>query len=290
MQLAVVAQPGKASKSNPSPFVKWAGGKSQLLGQYNPYFPKSIDTYYEPFLGSGAIFFHLFKRGLTEDAILSDFNQELMNCYRVIKDDADSLIRELKSGKYKNDKEIYYQIRSLDRKPGLEKLSKVERAARTIYLNRTCYNGLYRVNSRGHFNVPFGRYSNPKICDETNLRSVSQALKRARLMVGDFAKSLRRAKSGDFVYLDPPYDPLSQTADFTSYTSNGFGKPEQERLTKAFKNLDKKGVMVMLSNSNTGFIKELYDGFNLHRVKAKRLINSKVEGRGEITELLITNY
>lgn len=277
----------KDAYASASPFLKWAGGKSQLIGQYESYFPKDFENYYEPFVGAGAVFFHLVE---DEDRkyFLNDYNEELMNVYKVIKNNVKELIEELKD--YPHDKEFFYKTRKLDRKEGFDDLGDVKKAARTIYLNRTCFNGLYRVNSKGQFNVPFGKYSNPTICDRENLISVSRVLDKAELTSGDFEDAVKDVKKGDFVYFDPPYQPLSKTSNFTSYTSNGFDEKEQDRLSEVFKRLDKIGVMLMLSNSSAPLIKDLYSDFDIHEIKATRAINSKASGRGKITELLVTNY
>ena len=265
------------------PFLKWAGGKSQLLPQYAPLFPKKFNTYFEPFLGGGAVFFYLAP----QKAILSDINKELISTYNVVKNGVEELILELKKHKQKNKEKYYYRIRDLDP----DALSPVERAARLIYLNKTCYNGLYRVNSQGKFNVPFSSYKNPLICDEEGLRAASFALQSADFRVGDFEEiTFNLAKPEDFIYLDPPYYPLSDTANFTGYIPEGFGKREQERLAGIYKKLDKLGCYLMLSNSDTPFIRELYRGFLIETVEAGRAINSKAEGRGKITELVILNY
>jgi len=264
----------------PKPFVKWAGGKKQLLNQLMTNIPLRFNRYYEPFLGGGALFFSL----LPDDAVLADKNEELINAYIVIRDNVEALIKSLK--KHKNTESYYYQIREVDP----NKLSPVERASRFIYLNKTCYNGLWRVNSKGKFNVPFGRYKNPKICDEENLRAVSLALQGKEILCCDFEEAVVAAKAGDFIYFDPPYYPLSKTASFTRYTKEDFGPKEQERLAKVFKELDRRGCYLLLSNSNTDFIKKLYSGYNIKEVKANRFINCKANKRKGVTELLISNF
>lgn len=269
-----------------SPFLKWAGGKGQLLKQFEKFFPEKFNNYCEPFIGGGAVFFHLYNTGRitrNKKATLIDSNEELINCYLVIKKDVNKLIRVLKNKKYVNEHDTFYRIRAEEPK------DKIRRAARTIYLNKTCYNGLYRVNSKGKFNAPFGRYKNPQILNEKNLRAVSKALKNVSIKQGSFEKCLNDAKKGDFVYFDPPYHPLSQTSNFTSYTKESFGKEKQTHLSEVFKKLDKKGCKVMLSNSNTKFIKDLYRGVDIETVKAKRAINCRATGRGIIYELLIKN-
>ncbi len=268
-------------KVKAKPFVKWAGGKGKLLTQYESYFPKRFHSYLEPFLGGGAVFFHL----MPDRAVLSDINEELINAYLVVRDHTEELIQSLK--KHKNEKYYYYKIRGLD--PA--QLTPVERASRLIYLNKTCYNGLYRVNRKGKFNVPFGRYKNPMICDKEGLHAASLALKEAEILVRDFGDTtLERAQRGDFIYLDPPYFPLSETSSFTGYAPDGFRATEQKRLARIFKELDTRGCLLMLSNSNIPLIQELYQEFRIIEVYAARAISCKPEGRGKITELLILNY
>jgi len=279
-------------KLQATPFVKWAGGKSQLLEQFELLFPSHFNRYIEPFVGGGAVFFYLHNQGQIGDGVvLNDLNGELMTCYEVIRDQIDELVEELRCHEpYKTDKDYFYEVRGWDRKPGFNERSPVERAARTIFLNRTCYNGLYRVNSRGQFNVPFGRYKNPTICDEDNLRAVSQALQGVKLRSEDFERCVEWAGRGDFLYLDPPYHPLSETASFTSYTRGDFDEDDQRRLGEVFRQLDQKGCIVMLSNSYTPFIQKLYVDYRQEVVNATRAISCKGNGRGSIPELVILNY
>lgn len=265
------------------PFVKWAGGKGQLLNELTRSLPE-FENYHEPFVGGGALFFRLFNMRKVKKAYLNDSNNELMNAYEVIKDDVENLIRELKSGKYQNKKEIYYKIRAE------EPENPVRRAARFIYLNKTVYNGLYRVNKEGKFNVPFGRYANPTICEENNLRIVSHALQKAELFCEDFSFVLKYSQKRDLVYFDPPYFPLSETSNFTSYTSDRFTKVDQERLHEIYKQLDSKGCFVMLSNSYQEYIEELYREFKPEVVYAGRAISCKADGRGKIRELIVRNW
>ena len=266
------------------PFVKWAGGKRQLIPQIANYIPKTYKKYIEPFVGGGALFFYLSPK----KAILIDNNWELINAYNVIKNNISELIESLK--KHKNEKEYYYKIREVDRNPEeFDKWSDVEKASRTIYMNRCCYNGLYRVNSKGFFNVPFGRYKNPKFCNEKNLKAVHKALKNTTIIHGSFEKCLNFAENDDFIYFDPPYHPRSSTANFTSYTKDNFGEESQKRLFEVFKKLDDMGCKLMLSNSYNEFILELYEGYNTVVLNAKRAINSDPKKRGEIRELLILN-
>jgi DNA adenine methylase len=276
----------------PTSFVKWAGGKSQLLKQFEPLFPPRFNGYVEPFVGGGAVFFHLFNQGrITNGAILNDLNPGLMNCYEIIRDQVEELIEELhRHEPHKTEEDYFYEVRKWDRQPNFDDRSPVEQVARTIFLNRTCYNGLYRVNSKGQFNVPFGRYKNPQVCDEENLRAVSRALQGVELLSGDFKKCIERVEHGDFVYLDPPYHPISETASFTSYTKDDFTEEDQIRLAEAYHHLAEKGCLVMLSNSYTPFIQDLYNGYRQKEVNARRAINSKGNGRGRVSELVILNY
>ncbi len=264
----------------PKPLIKWAGGKSQLLPQLQPLFPKSFRTYHEPFLGGGAVFFHL----LPEKAVLIDNNVELINFYLVVRDHLEDLLADLP--KHRNEAAYYYSIREMDP----EKMDPVQRASRFLYLNKTGYNGLWRVNRQGKHNVPFGRYKNPKIVNEENLRLVSAVLKRAKILLADFSEVLSFARPGDFVYFDPPYHPLSETANFTGYTAESFAKEDQVRLSQVFRELDRRGCLVMLSNSDTPLIKELYRGYNIQVVYAKRAINCRPDRRGPVSELVIRNY
>jgi len=265
------------------PFVKWAGGKGQLLDELTKNLSE-FRNYHEPFVGGGALFFRLDAIGKITNAYLNDSNKDLMNAYKVIKENVDSLIKELTSEKYQNKKEIYYRIRAE------EPEDEVKRAARFIYLNKTAYNGLYRVNSKGKFNVPFGKYANPTICDAHNLRLVSHALQKAELFCEDFSMVLKYAQKEDLVYLDPPYFPLTKTANFTGYTPECFTRKDQDRLHEVFKQLDSKGCFVMLSNSYQPYIEGLYQEFKPEIVYAARAISCKAEGRGKIKELLVRNW
>ena len=266
---------------NAAPFLKWAGGKKQLLKQYQDFFPprEQIGRYYEPFIGGAAVFFHLQP----PNATLSDINQKLIDVYRVVQQDVNGLIEALKV--HKNTKAHYYRMRK--KKP--ERLSPVEQAARLIFLNKTCYNGLYRENSKGEFNVPFGRYKNPTICDEDRLRTAACVLRNVELKAVDFEEAVEPAQAGDFIYFDPPYVPLNATSSFTSYSKYGFSHADQVRLAETFRRLDERGCIVMLSNSSAPVVRELYNGFLMKEITARRSINSKADGRGPVTELLITN-
>lgn len=279
-----------ANPTKPSPFIKWAGGKGQLLNQLLPFFPTYFSTYYEPFLGGGAVFFQIHPL----NAQLSDINPALINTYSQIKTNVNNLIQELikLQQQYLRLKQteretFFYQVRSLYNQTPSDTLAK---AVYFIFLNKTCFNGLYRENSKGKFNVPFGRYDNPTIVDEKNLRAAHQALQPVSLKTDSFERVVETAQSGDFIYFDPPYHPLTTTSNFTSYTVNDFGEREQILLRDVFRKLDRNGVKVMLSNSCTTFIQSLYEGFNQIELQASRAINSKASGRGKIAELLITNY
>ncbi|MFA7285722.1 MAG: DNA adenine methylase [Candidatus Paceibacterota bacterium] len=276
--------------SKPKPFVKWVGGKRQLLKQFkkmNLYPPFGFDanknTYFEPFVGGGAVFFDL----LPKKAFLSDLNSDLVITYNVIKNNIDALIKSLKKHEY--EKDYFLKVRAKNPK----ELSDLEIASRFIFLNRTCFNGMYRVNSSGQFNVPFGKYTNPLICDEDNLRKVSKALENVEIKHQDYKAVLKKAKKGDFIYFDPPYYPISKTASFTTYTTEAFLDKEQIELRDTFLELHKRGCFVMLSNSDAPFINKIYTGFKgvkINKVEAGRAINSDSSKRGKITEVLITNY
>lgn len=265
------------------PFVKWVGGKTQLLPALTNSLPK-FSRYHEPFVGGGAMFFHLYAKGLIKDAYLYDYNEDLLNLYQVIKTNPLDLINELKSKKYSNTEEAFYNMRSLSPE------DVVEKAARFMYLNRTAFNGLYRVNSKGGFNVPFGRYKKLSLPSTALLLKDSEALHNVNLIKGDFSNVLEYAKQGDLVYFDPPYQPVSKTASFTNYTASNFLEPDQERLANIFKKLDKKGCYVMLSNSSTELITSLYSNYHIEEVLASRVINCKPEGRGKIKEFIVRNW
>ncbi len=267
-------------------FVKWAGGKKQLLEQFKPFFPKEIKRYFEPFVGGGAVAFYLLKtHPEIEKIYLSDINEELITTYYIIKNNLEELIKLLKEYKKKHTKDFYYEIRSQD----VKNLSKVQIATRFIYLNKTCFNGLYRVNSKGGFNVPIGSYKNPLICPEEDLREISKFLQKDDTKVRQFYEVLEEAKKSDFIYFDPPYYPLSK-ASFTTYTKDNFLDKEQEHLAEVFKKLDKRGCKVMLSNNDAPFVRALYKDFHINIVKATRMINCDATKRGKINELVVTNY
>lgn len=276
----------KIKKNNlVAPFVKWAGGKRQLLPELVKRIPK-FTTYCEPFVGGGALLLHLQP----QKAIVNDFNKELINTYIAIKDDIEQLIQYLLS--YKNDSESYYKVRELDRSPLFNNLSDTEKASRLIYLNKTCYNGLFRVNSQGEFNSPFGSYKSPNIVNEPILRAVHNYLNNAAItfLNGDFEIAVKNLKKGTFVYFDPPYDPVSTSSNFTGYTNVGFGRQEQVRLKNVCDELNSKGIKFLLSNSSTDFILDLYKEYKIEIIPAKRIINSNASLRGNIDEVLIRNY
>lgn len=272
------------------PFLKWAGGKRQLLPELRKYIPSLSQnaTYYEPFVGGGALFFDLQRKR----AVINDTNAELINCYQVIRDDVENLIAAL--SQHRNDEAYYYEVRDWDRSPDFAARPAVERAARVIFLNKTCYNGLFRVNSRGQFNVPFGRYKAPTIVDEAVLRAVSKYLNNhkdtIKMLNGDFEEVVCGAKRGDFIYFDPPYDPVSDTASFTGYDVNGFSRAEQTRLKGVVDELRRRECKVLLSNAYTPFIADLYSSYTCVKVGATRAINSNAQRRGKVDEILVMNY
>jgi len=267
-------------KNDLKPFMKWAGGKRQLLPQLNENVPSKYGTFFEPFVGGGALFFAIQP----SKAVIGDVNEELINAYSEIRDNPLELLHLLSD--FKNEESFYYETRALDP----TKMTSVEKAARTIYMNKTCFNGLYRVNKSGKFNVPFGRYKNPRFADPNLLNGISHYLKGVEIVLGDFSWVLKKAKKGDFIYFDPPYHPLNETSHFTSYTKYGFGCDEQVILRDTFKELSVRGVYCLLSNSYCEFILDLYMDFTVNTVMASRSINSKAEGRGKIKEVFVRNY
>jgi DNA adenine methylase len=271
------------------PILKWAGGKTRLVARILPRLPEQIQTYYEPFVGGGAVFFALASRGRFKRAVLADLNQDLIDVYKGVQADVDAVIQLLEQYRQRHDRETYYRTRLLDPKT----LELAERAARLIYLNKTGYNGLYRVNRSGQFNVPFGRYENPNICDEGRLRAAAEALRRrgVSIKVADFESITRKAKPGDAVYFDPPYVPLSKTANFTGYHSVTFGLEEHRRLADAFQDLTSRQVAAVLSNSDGKDTRALYKnrGVQIERVLVTRPINSKATARGDVAELIVSN-
>ena len=279
---AVSPQPN-TTKQPLKPFLKWAGGKRRLIAQYQDYFPdfQHINRYFEPFIGGGAIFFHYQP----ETAVLADRNQTLIDVYRAVQEDVDAVIAALKP--HHNDSDYFYEVRAWD----VTQLTLAQRAARIIFLNKTCFNGLFRENSKGKFNVPFGRYKNPKICDEERLRSSTTALQNVSLISADFENVVETAVAGDFVYFDPPYAPLTATSSFTQYDKDGFALADQIRLSEIVDALTKLKCKVMLSNSSTPLIYDLYErDYRLVEMQARRNINRNGNGRGPVKELLILNY
>ena len=277
-----------SKKESITPFLKWVGGKRQIISSILELLPSAIDsaTYIEPFIGAGALFFYLQPR----KAIINDFNRDLINVYRVIKEKPDELIEDLK--KHRNEHDYFYKIRGMDRKKHFGHLTVVEKASRLIYLNKTCFNGLYRVNRAGEFNVPYGRYKNPNIVNETAIRAASQYLNANQIELenADFEVVLKKADKNSFFYLDPPYHPLSFSSNFTGYISGGWGKDDQYRLKSACDDLDHRGIKFLLSNSSADFILDIYKEYKITTVKAIRAINSSGDKRGKIDEVLIRNY
>lgn len=270
------------------PFVKWAGGKRQIIDKLMEYVPNDYNCYYEPFIGGGALFFYLSPKR----AVINDSNVELMRVYRVLCNEIEypKMCKLLNKYEANHKEEQYYEVRNMDKEKSFSRLSDYKKAARTIYLNKSCFNGLYRVNSKGEFNVPFNKNKKVNTYDASNLLTVHLYLTMNDITIQcmDFEESVKSAKKGDFVYFDPPYD--SDTSTFNSYTEEGFGKEEQIRLARVFKELDSRGVYVMLSNHNTLLVNELYKDYHIHLIEAKRSINSKGNKRGAVEEVIITNY
>lgn len=272
------------------PFVKWVGGKTQLLSKIKDLMPKEYNRYFEPFVGGGALLFEVKPK----EFLINDFNSELVEAYKSLtnKSDFELLKESLKAHENEHSEEHYYQVREMDKLEDFIDLPRHVRAARMIYLNKACFNGLYRVNAKGYFNVPSGKKKKVTCFEESNLNDLYNFFNSSsyEILNGDFEEAVRNAKKGDFVYFDPPYDTWNDKNSFTSYAKNPFGKDEQVRLSNVYKALSNKGVYVMLSNHNTDFIRELYKDFNIHIVEAKRMINSKADGRGNVEEVIITNY
>lgn len=275
------------AKKNPliSPVLKWVGGKRQLLSDIMPLIDKNCSTYVEPFIGGGAVFFELQHK----NAIINDFNEELINVYLTIRDFHDELIKELKIHETNNSESYFYDTRAMDRSVEYLNMSNIKKAARIIYLNKTCYNGLYRVNSSGQFNSPYGKYKNPNIVNATVIKAMSKYLQSEKIVIkhGDYKDTLKGLRSGVFVYLDPPYMPVSSSSSFTGYTENGFSYEQQVELKKECDKLKAKGISFVQSNSDCGEIRELYSEYDIRIVKAKRSINSNALKRGEVNEVLI---
>jgi DNA adenine methylase len=271
-----------------APILKWVGGKRQLMPEIKKLIPKKISsyTYYEPFIGGGAVLFELEPK----KAVINDANSELINVYKVVRDNVDELIDDLKT--HKNEADYFYKIRSLDRDEDFCNISDLKKASRIIFLNKTCFNGLYRVNNAGEFNTPFGNYKNPNIVNKETLKAVSIYLNNNAIEIlnKDYFDVLENIDKNSFVYFDPPYDPISQSSSFTGYTQGGFNAKDQEKLRDVCHELNEQGVKFLLSNSATKFIEKLYSGYKIEYVKASRAINSVSEKRGNIDEVLIRNY
>lgn len=280
----------KYRKYKIKPFVKWAGGKTQILDKITSLLPKKFNTYFEPFLGGGALFFSL----VPHKAVINDSNDELISAFKCFQDSNNYtlMIEEILKHENNHSEMYYYQVREMDRNENFLSLPIYIRAARMIYLNKACFNGLYRVNSKGYFNVPSGKKEVVKAYNQDLFNDLHEYLINSEISIlqTDFEKAVETAKTGDFVYFDPPYDTFEEHSNFTTYTKDSFGKDEQRRLSEVYRNLDKKGVYVMLSNHNTPFIQELYQGFNITVIEARRSINSKGSGRGSVEEVIITNY
>ena len=271
-------------KTTCAPFLKWPGGKRQLLNELACRMPQNFNRYFEPFVGGGALFF----RVKPEYGYISDINPELINVYEVVQNHVEELIVNLRS--HRNSEEYFYELRSADRSEKFRNWSNIERASRTIFLNKTCFNGLYRMNSSGHFNVPFGFYKKPRVFDEKNLFACSALLRTTEIALAPFEEVAKKARKGDFVYFDPPYVPLTKTSSFTKYYKDDFDDNGQFRLRELCDQLNKKGVFFMLSNSFAAIVKELYKEYHVGTVRANRAINCKATGRGKINELIVTNY
>ena len=269
------------------PFTKWTGGKRKLLPIIKSLMPDNYTNYFEPFVGGGALFFELAP----QQALINDFNTELINCYQQIKKHPDQLITLLQHHQEKNTKDYYLDLRSVDRDGRIEQMTGVEKAARIMYMLRVDFNGLYRVNAKNQFNVPYGRYKNPKIVDSELIYAISNYLNKNSIQIvsGDFEKAVETAKQGDFVYFDPPYIPISETSAFTSYTHEGFSYDDQVRLRDTFKKLSERGVHVMLSNSSSSLVYELYKDFTIHSIEVTRANGAKASSRGKVLEVIITN-
>lgn len=273
--------------SLPKPFLQWVGGKREMIPQYRSFFPKKFNRYFEPFLGGGAMFFEL----LPKKSFLNDNNRELFEAYKGVRDFPEMVISILENLKEKHSQELYMHIRELDRKYDLfSDFRNYEIAARAIYLNQTCFNGVYRVNQKGQFNVPIGSSLNRLISDPSTILKASKILKKATLECVDFEEAVKNVRKGDLVFLDPPYYPISKHSDFTRYTKEKFYQEDQERLRDSVVKLSRKGAYIMLANSDCDFIRNLYRDFKIHTVQSSRSLNCKSDKRGKVSELLITNY
>ena len=278
--------------SKAQPFIKWVGGKRGLLSQIIPLLPKQFNNYFEPFVGGGALFFELYAQGKLDNKniYLFDINAELINTYEVVRDNPSELIDRLYKFEEKHSKEYYYEVRAWDREENFLDLNAVTRASRFIYLNKTCFNGLYRVNKKNQNNVPMGSYKNPNIVDEKTIYGASDALQNVTILNASYKDVLQYASKDDLVYFDPPYYPLTPTASFTSYSEFEFLDKEQEELFEVFHALDKQGSYVVHSNSDTPFINKLYKKYDIQKIQANRFINSKSSGRGKISEVLVRSF
>lgn len=276
------------------PFIKWVGGKSKLVPELIKIFPKKFNNYYEPFVGGGALFYEVKQNNNISFCNINDINKKLITTYLQIQNNPNSLISFLKSIEIEYKKlplieqeKYFYSIR---KKYNEEDLDSIAIAGYLIFLNKTCFNGMYRENSKGQYNIPFGDQKNPNICDEKNIMAVFDCLKNTKITNLSFEEAVKKCQKGDFIYFDPPYHPVNFTSKFTSYHKNCFGPREQEKLRDVFANLDQKGCFVMLSNSYTPFIEDLYCKFNINYLYASRSINSKGDKRGKIKEIVVTNY
>jgi DNA adenine methylase len=276
--------PALLRRAAPGPIVKWVGGKTKLLDALTARAPSGFGRYFEPFLGGGALFFRLQPRA----AVLSDRNQALIECYQAVRDEVDDVIDALVRHRARHGREHYYQVREAWN-AGMREATSAQRAATFVYLNKTCYNGLWRVNSRGAFNVPMGRYERPAILDAAALRIAAQALRGRELGTRSYEAVLDEARAGDFVYFDPPYVPVGTTSDFTSYTAGRFGLLDQQRLADVFRELAGRGCAVMLSNSDTPIVRRIYAGFRIDQVWCGRAVNSRPDRRGEVAEVIVRN-
>lgn len=278
---SLVVPSSRPSLEAPAPFLKWAGGKARLIEQFLPHLPDTFGNYYEPFIGGGAMYFHMRP----DKAVISDVNERLIGAYVAIRDELPALTERLEVHAAKHSRDYYYRAR--ERFNHGRNLSDLDRASLMIYLNKTCFNGLYRENRRGHFNVPIGSYVNPTVFREQNLHAVSAQLKKADIRVASFEHVLNNAKPGDLVYFDPPYVPLSATSSFTSYVGAGFDLAMQQRLAEVFTELAHRGCYVYLSNSDSDVVRELYRGWRMEPILAGRAINARASGRGAVKELLV---
>ncbi|MDD7303746.1 MAG: DNA adenine methylase [Prevotellaceae bacterium] len=271
-----------------APILKWVGGKRQLLTTINSLLPEKITTYVEPFVGGGALLFDLQPKR----AIINDLNEDLINVYKVVKNNPEELLKLLEEHNEKNNEEYYYKIRALDRMDDYDSMSDVEKASRIIYLNKTCFNGLFRVNQAGQFNSPYGRYKNPNIINKPVILAMSKYFNKndIKILNGDYKEALKNLRKGAFIYFDPPYLPISSSSSFTGYTENGFNEQNQKDLKDECDRLNNRGINFLLSNSDHPLIRDLYKDYEIITVKARRSINSKGNKRGEINEVLVRNY